>query len=272
MGMKSKSTVLAVDGNSLAMRSIFGYKGELSHNALPGFFQMLTTLARSLKPDMLIVGFDGPNNIRKHRFPFYKSTRPKTDPEIAEQLQAIKEEVSTRQLNLVSFDGWEADDVVASIATTAVSEDVFCYIGTSDRDAYGNISRSVTVANFQKGVRDLLLVTPEMLFEKYGIKGTPVNQYLDFAALRGDPSDNISGVAGIGEVTAKNILKEMTSINDFYQNPSTFEKTFSPLVYRKLLAGETIFYRNLEIMTPKSDLPIDLAAAQLPRRQSGAKL
>lgn len=255
--MDKKESILVVDGNSLAMRSIFGY--GTTEKAISGFFYMLDTVTRAVNPSGgLLLAFDGKNNIRRATFPFYKSTRPPTDPEVASLLNKIKETVSQRNINATSFVGWEADDVVASVSAKAANIGIFCYIGTSDRDAYANISNNTTVVNFQNGVRDLKFIDPEVLFEKYGIKGAPLNQYLDYASLRGDPSDNISGVVGIGEVTAKKLLQLMPSIQEFYAYPDKFKTNISQAVYKKLIDGKDIFYRNLNVMTPNTSLSVSL--------------
>jgi DNA polymerase I len=179
-------------------------------NAVYGFTSMLINLLRDETPTHLAVAFDvSRKTFRSEKFPEYKANRAKTPDEFRDQVPLIKEVLAAMGIPALEVEGFEADDIIATLATSAEREDFDVLICTGDRDTFQLVTDYVTVLYPRKGVSDLARMTPAAVEEKYGLK--PV-QYPDFAALRGDPSDNLPGIPGVGEKTATKWILEHGSL------------------------------------------------------------
>ena len=214
--MAPARSLLLLDGHSLAYRAFYALPVEnfstatgQPTNAVYGFTSMLINALRDEQPTHLAVAFDvSRTTFRSERFPEYKANRAKTPDEFKGQVSLIKEVLQALQIPVVEVDGYEADDVIATLSTQASASDYDVAIITGDRDAFQLVSDRVTVLYPRKGVSDLARMTPAAVEEKYGL--TPA-QYPDFAALRGDPSDNLPGIPGVGEKTATKWIREYGS-------------------------------------------------------------
>src|SRR5882757_5505390 len=199
--------LLLLDGHSLAYRAFYALPVENFNtvtgqptNAVYGFTSMLANTLRDERPTHLAVAFDVSRKTwRFDEYPEYKATRSKTPDEFRSQVELIGELLDAMSVRRFAVDGFEADDVIATLATQAEALGYEVLIVTGDRDAFQLVSDHVTVLYPTKGVSELTRFTPEKVVEKYGL--TPA-QYPDFAALRGDPSDNLPGIPGVGEKTA----------------------------------------------------------------------
>ena len=206
--------LLLLDGHSLAYRAFYALpvenfatsSGEPT-NAVYGFASMLVNVLRDERPTHVAVAFDITKaTFRLQEFPEYKATRAKSPPEFAPQIDLIRELLDALGITVVGAEGYEADDVIATLARhTTMPVDIV----TGDRDSFQLVDDRVTVLYPRKGVSDLARMTPEAVEEKYGL--TPA-QYPDFAALRGDPSDNLPGIPGVGEKTAAKWIREYGSL------------------------------------------------------------
>lgn len=199
--------LMLIDGHSMAFRAFyalpaenFSTSGGQATNAVYGFLSMLSSLLVEEKPTHVAVAFDvGRQTFRTEMFPEYKAQREAAPPEFKGQVEIIKEVLATLGITTLEKENFEADDIIATLATAAGPLGFDTYIVTGDRDSFQLVNESTTVLYPMRGVSVLHRFTPEAVEEKYGL--TPV-QYPDFAALRGDPSDNLPNIPGVGEKTA----------------------------------------------------------------------
>lgn len=198
---------MLIDGHSMAFRAFyalpaenFSTSGGQATNAVYGFLSMLSSLLVEEKPTHVAVAFDvGRQTFRTEMFPEYKAQREAAPPEFKGQVEIIKEVLETLGITTLEKENFEADDIIATLATAAGPLGFDTYIVTGDRDSFQLVNESTTVLYPMRGVSVLHRFTPEAVEEKYGL--TPV-QYPDFAALRGDPSDNLPNIPSVGEKTA----------------------------------------------------------------------
>ncbi|MFE3324037.1 DNA polymerase I [Streptomyces sp. NPDC059176] len=211
-----------MDGHSLAYRAFFALPAEnfstaggQTTNAVYGFASMLANTLRDEAPTHFAVAFDVSRKTwRSQDFPEYKANRSSTPDEFKGQVELIGELLDTMNAMRFAVDGFEADDVIATLATQAEAAGFEVLIVTGDRDSFQLVSDHVTVLYPTKGVSELTRFTPEKVREKYGL--TPA-QYPDFAALRGDPSDNLPGIPGVGEKTATKWINQFGSFAELVQ-------------------------------------------------------
>jgi DNA polymerase-1 len=209
--------LLLVDGHSLAYRAFyalpvenFGTTTGQPTNAIYGFTSMLLNLIRDERPTHIAVAFDvSRKTFRSEKFPEYKAQRAKTPDEFRSQMDYLHQMVNALGIKSFAIEGFEADDIIATFAKAGEREDFEVLISTGDRDSFQLISEFTTVLYPRKGMSDLARMTPAAVQEKYGL--TPA-QYHDFAALRGDPSDNLPSVPGVGEKTATKWIQEYGDI------------------------------------------------------------
>ncbi|GFG64792.1 DNA polymerase I [Mycobacterium kubicae] len=219
----AKPTLMLLDGNSLAFRAFYALpaenfktRGGLTTNAVYGFTAMLINLLRDEAPSHIAAAFDvSRQTFRSERYPEYKANRSATPDEFHGQIDITKEVLNALGITVLSEPGFEADDLIATLATQAEHEGYRVLVVTGDRDSLQLVSEDVTVLYPRKGVSELTRFTPEAVVEKYGL--TP-KQYPDFAALRGDPSDNLPGIPGVGEKTASKWIIEYGSLQSLVDN------------------------------------------------------
>ncbi|MEV1011115.1 DNA polymerase I [Streptomyces sp. NPDC049881] len=214
--------LLLLDGHSLAYRAFFALPAEnfttavgQPTNAIYGFASMLANTLRDEAPTHLAVAFDVSRKTwRSERYTEYKATRSATPDDFKGQVELIGELLDAMRVPRFAVDGYEADDVIATLVTKAASEGFHVSIVTGDRDAFQLVGDSVTVLYPTKGVSELTRFTPDKVLEKYGL---PPARYPDFAALRGDPSDNLPGIPGVGEKTAAKWINQFGSLDDLLE-------------------------------------------------------
>lgn len=218
-----KPTLMLLDGNSLAYRAFYALpaenfktQGGLTTNAVYGFTAMLINLLRDEQPTHVAAAFDvSRQTFRVDKYPEYKAGRSSTPDEFRGQIDITKEVLVALGITVLAEAGFEADDIIATLATQAEGEGFRVLVVTGDRDALQLVSDDVTVLYPRKGVSELTRFTPDAVQEKYGL--TP-QQYPDFAALRGDPSDNLPGIPGVGEKTATKWIAEYGSLQALVDN------------------------------------------------------
>ncbi|WP_432588751.1 DNA polymerase I [Streptomyces sp. HD1123-B1] len=216
---EDRPRLLLLDGHSLAYRAFFALPAEnfntttgQTTNAIYGFISMLANTLRDEQPTHLAVAFDVSRKTwRSEQFTEYKANRSKTPDEFKGQVELLGELLDAMSVTRFAIDGFEADDVIATLATQAEAEGFEVLIVTGDRDSFQLVSEHVTVLYPTKGVSELTRFTPEKVQEKYGLTPT---QYPDFAALRGDPSDNLPGIPGVGEKTAAKWINQFGSFQE----------------------------------------------------------
>ncbi|MCX5245255.1 DNA polymerase I [Streptomyces sp. NBC_00201] len=214
--------LMLMDGHSLAYRAFFALPAEnfttatgQPTNAIYGFASMLANTLRDEEPTHFAVAFDVSRKTwRSEEFTEYKANRSKTPDEFKGQVELIGELLDAMHASRFAVDGYEADDIIATLATQAEAEGFEVLIVTGDRDSFQLVTEHTTVLYPTKGVSELTRFTPEKVFEKYGL--TPA-QYPDFAALRGDPSDNLPGIPGVGEKTAAKWINQFGSFAELVE-------------------------------------------------------
>ena len=224
--MSEKPTLMLLDGNSLAYRAFYALpadnfktKSGLTTNAVYGFTAMLINLLRDEAPTHIAAAFDvSRQTFRAERYPEYKATRSSTPDEFRGQIDITKEVLGALGITVLAEPGYEADDIIATLADQADQSGYRVLVVTGDRDSLQLVNPNITVLYPIKGVSTLTRYTPEAVVEKYGL--TPA-QYPDFAALRGDPSDNLPGIPGVGEKTAAKWIVEYGSLQGLVDNADT---------------------------------------------------
>ena len=222
-GQSDKPTLMLLDGNSLAFRAFYALpaenfktQGGLTTNAVYGFTAMLINLLRDEQPSHIAAAFDvSRQTFRLEKYPEYKAGRSATPDEFRGQIDITKEVLGALGITVLAEPGFEADDVIATLATQAQGEGYRVLVVTGDRDSLQLVNDDITVLYPRKGVSELTRFTPEAVVEKYGL--TPA-QYPDFAALRGDPSDNLPGIPGVGEKTATKWIAEYGTLQGLVDN------------------------------------------------------
>jgi len=209
--------LLLLDGHSLAYRAFYALPVEnfstttgQPTNAVYGFTSMLINALRDEKPTHVAVAFDvGRKTFRSDEYPEYKATRSATPDAFKGQVSLIQEVLAALAIPVVTADGFEADDVIATLTDQAERLGFQVAIISGDRDAFQLVSPAVTVLYPVRGVSELSRMTPDAVEAKYGLSPA---QYPDFAALRGDPSDNLPSIPGVGEKTATKWIRDFGSL------------------------------------------------------------
>ena len=197
--------IILIDGNSLLHRAYHALPGLKTSKgfftgAIMGFLRLVTKLVKEQKPTHMAVAFDLKAPTFRHKmFTEYKGTRKPMDPELAMQIEPLKEILNLMEIRVISMEGYEADDILGTLSKRF---DDTTFVVTGDRDSFQLVSDSTTILWTKKGVTDLEFITPQWLLED----GFTVDTFIDYKALRGDPSDNIPGVKGVGEKTARDLL------------------------------------------------------------------
>ena len=262
-----KPRLLLLDGHSLAYRAFFALPVEnfststgQPTNAVYGFTSMLINLLRDEQPSHLAVAFDvSRQTFRAESYPEYKANRSATPEPFKGQVSLIQEVLAALRIPTLAVDGFEADDVIATLTQQACGHGMDVLICTGDRDALQLVNAQVTVLYPKKGVSELTRFTPEEVEAKYTL--TPA-QYPDFAALRGDPSDNLPGIPGVGEKTAAKWIRQYGSLAELVEHVDEVRGK----VGDGLRANLASVLRNAQLTKLRADVPLDLGVSELARR------
>lgn len=214
--------LVLIDGNSLSFRAFYALpllsnKAGIHTNAILGFAKLLEKIIREEQPTHFLVAFDaGKTTFRHSKYSEYKGGRQKTPPELSEQFPYIRQLLDAYHIKHYELENYEADDIIGTLSKEADQNDFETIIVTGDRDLTQLATQNVTIYYTKKGVTDVDHYTPEFIAEKYnGLK--PI-QIIDMKGLMGDSSDNIPGVAGVGEKTAIKLLNQFDSVEGVYEN------------------------------------------------------
>lgn len=213
--------LLILDGNSLLNRAFYAVpllsNSEGTHtNAIYGFTNMLFKMREDIKPDYIVCTFDKKAPTFRHlEYGDYKAGRKKMPPELAEQFPIVKEMLKLFSITTYELDGFEADDIIGSLAKVAEGEGIEVYIMTGDKDALQLAAKDINVCITKKGVSEVEVYNYDRMVEEYGVTPT---QFIDVKGLMGDKSDNIPGVPGVGEKTAFKLIKEYGSVEAVLEN------------------------------------------------------
>ncbi len=219
--MKTKEKFIIVDGNSLASRAFYALpllttsRGQYT-NAVYGFISMLLRLLQEEKPDYVTVAFDMSAPTFRHKaYKEYKAQRTESPAEYREQIPLIKDFLTAMSIPFYQLEGFEADDLIGTYSRKAEESLLETLVLTGDADAFQLISPNIKVLMTRKGITNVELVDQDTLKDNYGL--TP-GQVADFKALKGDPSDNIPGIPGVGQKTALKLLREFGSLENLLEN------------------------------------------------------
>ncbi|HEX9467100.1 MAG TPA: DNA polymerase I, partial [Acidimicrobiia bacterium] len=256
--------LLLIDGLSLAFRAFYALPTDLSTpegtitNAVYGFTSMLVKVLGDEKPDAIAVVFDAPGRtFRDDLDAEYKSGRKETPDIFVPQLPLIREVVEALRIPVLEVEGVEADDVIATLATQAAAQGTDVVIVTGDRDSYQLVQDPhVKVLYNRRGVSDYVLYDEAGIFERTGV--TPA-QYVDYAALRGDPSDNLPGVPGVGEKTAAKLIMSYGDLEGIYEHVDQLP----PKQRENLGAARERVFLNRQMSRLRCDLELDVAVGEL---------
>src|SRR6476660_9303814 len=249
--------LLLLDGNSLTYRAFFALPTDMATasgqvtNAVFGFTSMLINLLKDHRPDGIAVAFDRPEPTFRHALvDDYKAGRAEAPDILRQQLGLVRQVVETLKIPIVEKAGLEADDVIAPLATEARDRGDDVIVVTGDRDAYQLVEDPhVKVLYNRRGVSDYVLYDEAGILERTGV--TPA-QYPEYAALRGDPSDNLPGVPGIGEKTAAKLIATHGGLDGVFANLDSL----TPKLRASLAEHEKQVRDNAAVMVLRRDVPI----------------
>jgi DNA polymerase-1 len=262
--MTERQRLLLLDGHSLAYRAFFALPVEnfstttgQPTNAVYGFTSMLINVIRDEQPTHIAVCFDlSAPTFRHEAYAEYKATRSETPTDFRGQVSLIREVLEALRIPTVEAPGYEADDAIATLACQARDQGFQVLIVTGDRDAYQLVDDSITVLMTGRGVSDMRRFTPAELMAKYGL--TP-EQYPDFAALRGDPSDNLPNIPGVGEKTAIKLVQQFGNLGELCDRVDEIPGKTGQAV-RDHLAS---VMRNRELTELRRDVPLPVGPQDL---------
>ena len=262
---------MLVDGNSLAYRAFYALPTDMATasgqvtNAVFGFTSMLINLWRDHRPDRIAVAFDRPEPTFRHqRVSTYKANRSAAPDILRQQMGLVREVIDALALPTLELAGYEADDVIATLATEGRDAGWDVIIVTGDRDAYQLVEDPhVKVLYNRRGVSDYALYDEAGIAERTGVAPA---RYVEYAALRGDPSDNLPGVEGVGDKTAARLVNEHGSLDALFAGLDSL----SLKLRQNLGAAEAHVRTNAEVMTLVRDVPleaplVDLAVGEIDR-------
>jgi DNA polymerase-1 len=250
--------VLLLDGNSLTYRAFFALPTDMATasgqvtNAVFGFTSMLINLLKDHRPDAILVAFDRPEPTFRHvANPEYKAQREAAPDILRQQMGLVRQVLEALRIQIFELSGWEADDIIATIATKAEAEGHDVIIVTGDRDSYQLVhDPHIKVLYNRRGVSDYAFYDEAGILERTGV--TPA-QYPEYAALRGDPSDNLPGVPGVGEKTAAKLITTYGGLDGIFAN---VDKQ-TPKLRQNLVENEAKARSNHEMMVLRRDAPVD---------------
>lgn len=250
---------IIIDGNALLHRAWHAIpqlntKDGIMVNAAFGFTSMFLKIISELKPDYICSTFDmRAKTFRHEKFEEYKAGRVKQPDELYNQIPIIKEILNSFDVPIFEREGFEADDLIGTISEKLRGKkDIEVYIVTGDMDCLQLVSENIKVYTFKKGIIEAMIYNDAAVYERYSLKPS---QMIDYKALRGDVSDNIPGIKGIGEKTAIELLKKFKTLDDVYKKIQS--SSFSEKIKEKIIDGKKSAYFSQELATIERNVSID---------------
>lgn len=250
-------TVALLDGHSLAYRAFYALPDDLATsagqvtNAAYGFMRMLIKLLGDHHPDRLAVTWDvSRQTFRSEAFPEYKAQRESAPDHFKSQLPLLQEVLEALGIAQYKVTGFEADDVIATLAARAVRDGFDVLVVTGDRDSFQLVDDHVQVVYTRRGISDVVMADAAWISTKYGIRP---DQYVEYAALRGDNSDNLPGVKGVGEKTAARLIADYGTLEGIYDHLDDM----TPKLRENLEEGQAQVFLNRRLMALVDDVPLD---------------
>ncbi|MBM6160244.1 DNA polymerase I [Staphylococcus epidermidis] len=252
--------LVLIDGNSLSFRAFYALPLLSNHagihtNAVYGFAMLFEKIIKEEKPNHFLVAFDaGKTTFRHSKYSEYKGGRQKTPPELSEQFPYIRQLLDAYHIKRYELDNYEADDIIGTLSRQADEADFETIIITGDRDLTQLATDNVTIYYTKKGVTDVDHYTPEFIAEKY--QGLVPKQIIDMKGLMGDTSDNIPGVAGVGEKTAIKLLNQFESVEGVYEH---IEEVTAKKLKEKLINSKADALMSKDLATINVHSPIEVS-------------
>ena len=252
--------LVLIDGNSLSFRAFYALPLLSNHagihtNAVYGFAMLLEKIIKEEKPNHFLVAFDaGKTTFRHSKYSEYKGGRQKTPPELSEQFPYIRQLLDAYHIKRYELDNYEADDIIGTLSRQADEEDFETIIITGDRDLTQLATDNVTIYYTKKGVTDVDHYTHKFIAEKYN--GLVPKQIIDMKGLMGDTSDNIPGVAGVGEKTAIKLLNQFESVEGVYEH---IEEVTAKKLKEKLINSKDDALMSKDLATINVHSPIEVS-------------
>lgn len=252
--------LVLIDGNSLSFRAFYALplltnRAGIHTNAVYGFAMLLEKIKKEEQPTNFLVAFDaGKTTFRHETFGDYKGGRQKTPPELSEQFPLIRQLLDAYQIKHYELENYEADDIIGTLSKEADKAGIQTIIVTGDRDLTQLASDNVTIYYTKKGVTDVDHYTPEFIAEKYN--GLKPSQIIDMKGLMGDTSDNIPGIAGVGEKTAIKLLNQFETVENLYEH---IDEVSGKKLKEKLENGQEDAFMSKQLATIKRDSPIEVS-------------
>ncbi|MBQ7288702.1 MAG: DNA polymerase I [Clostridia bacterium] len=262
--------ILAVDGNSIINRAFYGIRllttksGEYT-NGIYGFMNILNRLIEVEQPDGVCVAFDlRKPTFRHQKYAEYKAGRKPMPPELASQMPVLKELLTAFGYTCLEKEGYEADDILGTLAKRCEQSGNICVISTGDRDSFQLVSDTtkVLLASTKQGAPQLTVIDRAEIFARYGVEPQGM---IEMKALQGDASDHIPGVAGVGEKTAADLIRRFENIDTIYSQLDTLDIKDS--LRAKLAAGRDSAYLSRELGTIYTEVPLDKDIESLRNRE-----
>jgi len=254
-------TLAVIDGNSLMHRAFHGLPPSMTApdgrptNAVFGFMSMLFKMVADLAPDGVVVAFDkGKPAFRTEALEQYKIHRPPTDPDLKSQFPMIKELLAALAIPIVESDGWEGDDILGTLAVRGAEGGMRVLLVTGDKDALQLVNERVQVVSTKKGITDIVVYDRDGVIERWGVSP---EQMADFLGLKGDSSDNIPGVPGVGEKTAAKLLAEHGSLDAVLEHAGEIPGKLG----ENLRAHADAARASRLVATIRCDVPVDIDLA-----------
>lgn len=253
------SRFVIIDGNAIVHRAYHALpplttKDGLMVNAVYGFTSMLLKVLKDLKPTHLAVSFDVAGGTFRHeKYEKYKATRVRADQELYDQIPLVHEVVSVLNIPIYEKKGYEADDVIGTVVNVAKKKADEVFVVTGDMDTVQLVDDKVRVYTLRKGMSDIVIYDPEEVRKRYGFGP---EMLVNYKALRGDTSDNIPGVSGIGEKTAQELIEKVGGVDEIYKNINKLkEKGIKNSVIKKLVENEAGARMSFELATIDCNVP-----------------
>jgi DNA polymerase-1 len=255
--------IVLVDGFSIAFRAFYALPETLMTskgtptNVIHGFMSMLNKITSDYKLNQLIVTWDLPGQtFRNEIYTEYKANRTSAPDNFNLQIPLLQSLLKTFNIPQVSKEGYEADDVLGSLSKSLNSDKKKVLIVTGDRDTFQLISKKTNILYTKRGISDVDLVDEKFFVEKFGIK---TSQYVEYLALKGDPSDNIPGLPGVGQKTATTLLQEYQNIDNIYKNLDDL----TPKIKSSFEENKELLLMSKELATIKTDIQLDIPDTQI---------
>ncbi len=257
--VKTKRLIL-IDAHALIHRAYHAIpklttsKGEVV-NAIYGFTLLLLKVIKEFKPDYIVAAFDLPGPTFRHEeYKEYKATRIKAPDELYEQIPKVKEILKAFGIPIYAKEKYEADDIIGTISKMTSQSDIENIIVSGDLDTLQLVSKNTKALCLKRGVTETILYDENEVLKRYGLKP---NQLVDFKALKGDPSDNILGVPGIGEKTAIELIAQYGSLENLYKELEKWDCPLKSRIKNLLIKNKDEAFFSKQLATISTNVPID---------------